>query len=190
MCLWIELSAGTHCLHVGGFQNPSPAYGFFSFCNLQPSPVRRKLCEGGSPAKTDSSFILDPSAPDDSYTSSALDFTSSSFRVVYLDTDWATIQGTNSATMAEQECDDPMVAVHPGNLAYVIFTSGSTGSPKGTCIRHQSLTNQIHWQCAHYSWISLRVCFNLCPSASMSLPLTYGGPCPAAARWFKPRIRT
>ncbi len=32
-------------------------------------------------------------------------------------------------------------------LAYVIYTSGSTGAPKGTEIRHRSLSNFVAWHC-------------------------------------------
>ncbi|HEX2202328.1 MAG TPA: amino acid adenylation domain-containing protein [Longimicrobium sp.] len=38
----------------------------------------------------------------------------------------------------EDDADDPVRALHPGNLAYVIFTSGSTGGPKGVEIEHRS----------------------------------------------------
>ena len=33
----------------------------------------------------------------------------------------------------------------PGDIAYTIFTSGSTGEPKGVCVRHDSLANQVAW---------------------------------------------
>ncbi|MCP5053848.1 MAG: amino acid adenylation domain-containing protein, partial [bacterium] len=35
--------------------------------------------------------------------------------------------------------------IKPTHLAYIIYTSGTTGQPKGTLIRHQSLTNLCHW---------------------------------------------
>ncbi|HSX86564.1 MAG TPA: amino acid adenylation domain-containing protein [Pseudomonas sp.] len=34
---------------------------------------------------------------------------------------------------------DPVVAVHPAQLAYLMYTSGSTGKPKGVAIDHQAL---------------------------------------------------
>ena len=42
--------------------------------------------------------------------------------------------------------DNPDTGIQPENLAYVIFTSGSSGRPKGTLLRHSSLSNLVHAQ--------------------------------------------
>lgn len=43
-------------------------------------------------------------------------------------------------TQLDQGLDhDPVVAVHPAQLAYLMYTSGSTGKPKGVAIDHQAL---------------------------------------------------
>ena len=54
---------------------------------------------------------------------------------ICLDTDWASIS-QHSATPVN--CD-----VNSENLAYVIFTSGSTGQPKGICLRHTGVVNNL-----------------------------------------------
>ncbi len=41
--------------------------------------------------------------------------------------------------------NNPTVAVHEHQLAYLIYTSGSTGKPKGVAIEHASATTFIHW---------------------------------------------
>jgi amino acid adenylation domain-containing protein/non-ribosomal peptide synthase protein (TIGR01720 family) len=46
----------------------------------------------------------------------------------------------------EPSSDTPLVAVRPGQLAYVIFTSGSTGKPKGAMIRHDAIAERLQWQ--------------------------------------------
>lgn len=41
--------------------------------------------------------------------------------------------------------DNPVVDVHPDNLAYVMYTSGSTGRPKGVLIEHGGAVNFVWW---------------------------------------------
>ncbi|HWQ32046.1 MAG TPA: amino acid adenylation domain-containing protein [Blastocatellia bacterium] len=57
----------------------------------------------------------------------------SELRLLCLDSDWPQI--------ASESTDNPRVAVHPENLAYLIYTSGSTGQPKGTLLEHRNLCN-------------------------------------------------
>ncbi|BAB74341.1 non-ribosomal peptide synthetase [Anabaena sp. FACHB-709] len=59
--------------------------------------------------------------------------TSSSYEIIYLDTDWETI--------SQCSIENPESEVKPENLAYLIYTSGSTGKPKGVLIPHIGLTN-------------------------------------------------
>ncbi|PMB00595.1 non-ribosomal peptide synthetase, partial [Fischerella thermalis CCMEE 5196] len=59
--------------------------------------------------------------------------TSSSYEIIYLDTDWETI--------SQCSIENPESEVTPENLAYLIYTSGSTGTPKGVLIPHIGLTN-------------------------------------------------
>ena len=56
-------------------------------------------------------------------------------RIVYLDTNWASISHENM--------ENPGVPVKADNLAYLIYTSGSTGKPKGVMIQHHSVVNLI-----------------------------------------------
>jgi amino acid adenylation domain-containing protein len=57
--------------------------------------------------------------------------------VVYLDTDWQTIE--------PQSHENLHAGVRSDNLAYVIYTSGSTGQPKGVAIEHHSPVALCHW---------------------------------------------
>ncbi|MGW0179667.1 amino acid adenylation domain-containing protein [Nocardia sp. NPDC003345] len=45
---------------------------------------------------------------------------------------------------------DRIVALRPGNTAYVLFTSGSTGRPKGVAVSHGAVLNQLHWINGNY----------------------------------------
>jgi len=57
---------------------------------------------------------------------------STAAKVIFLDSDWKTIQ---------QESDRaPVTGVTADHLAYVIYTSGSTGRPKGVLITHHNVT--------------------------------------------------
>jgi amino acid adenylation domain-containing protein/non-ribosomal peptide synthase protein (TIGR01720 family) len=58
-------------------------------------------------------------------------------RMVYLDTDWQTIE--------PQSHENLHAGVRSDNLAYVIYTSGSTGQPKGVAIEHHSPVALCHW---------------------------------------------
>jgi amino acid adenylation domain-containing protein len=52
---------------------------------------------------------------------------------------------------AFEESDAPPPGdVDPDGLAYVIYTSGSTGAPKGTELRHRSLSNLVAWHDRSY----------------------------------------
>ncbi|MGA9118032.1 MAG: amino acid adenylation domain-containing protein, partial [Bacteroidota bacterium] len=58
--------------------------------------------------------------------------------VICLDTD---------KDLREEREDDPVVTVHPDNLAYMIYTSGTTGKSKGTMVSHRSLVNSyLGWE--------------------------------------------
>ena len=54
---------------------------------------------------------------------------------ICLDTDWASISQHSAAPVKSD--------VNSENLAYVIFTSGSTGQPKGICLRHSGVVNNL-----------------------------------------------
>jgi amino acid adenylation domain-containing protein len=54
-------------------------------------------------------------------------------QLICLDTDWAQIAASSTAT--------PTVEISPDDLAYVIYTSGSTGQPKGVEICHRGVVN-------------------------------------------------
>ncbi|MCP8466330.1 amino acid adenylation domain-containing protein [Pseudomonas sp. ZM23] len=41
--------------------------------------------------------------------------------------------------LSAEDCDLPVVALEPENLAYLIYTSGSTGKPKGVAVSHGPL---------------------------------------------------
>lgn len=43
---------------------------------------------------------------------------------------------------------DPLVRVHPDNLAWVLYTSGSTGRPKGVAIAHRPFMSNVQWHLA------------------------------------------
>lgn len=49
--------------------------------------------------------------------------------------DWESLPGNRQ---------DPAIAIHPADLAYIIYTSGSTGHPKGVMIRHECLTDYYY----------------------------------------------
>ena len=56
-------------------------------------------------------------------------------RKICLDTEWSSI-GKHSSSPVKS-------SVTSENLAYVIFTSGSTGQPKGICLRHTGVVNNL-----------------------------------------------
>jgi amino acid adenylation domain-containing protein len=77
--------------------------------------------------------------------------------------------------------DDPQVALHPTNLAYLIYTSGSTGRPKGVVITHANATGFIAWAIHFFSREQLggvlattSVCFDL-SIFELFAPLSCGG---------------
>ena len=53
--------------------------------------------------------------------------------------------GSVAAAVAAESAEDPGVAVHPDDPAYVVFTSGSTGKPKGIVIPHRGIRNHVLW---------------------------------------------
>ena len=55
------------------------------------------------------------------------------------------------STFARENSEDPKIAVHPRDLAYVMYTSGSTGNPKGVMVTHSGLVNYAVWAAAEYS---------------------------------------
>jgi amino acid adenylation domain-containing protein len=52
--------------------------------------------------------------------------------------------------MAAQPATDPVLAVHPEQLAYCLYTSGSTGTPKGVMISARALAGHVHASIARY----------------------------------------
>src|SRR5882757_9693678 len=48
----------------------------------------------------------------------------------------------------EDEGAAPVIAVRPGDLAYVMYTSGSTGAPKGVAVSHRSVAELV----GHGGW--------------------------------------
>ena len=56
-------------------------------------------------------------------------------QIVYLDTDWQTINGFAS--------DNLDIDIPTDSRAYMIYTSGSTGQPKGAIVRHDGAVNHI-----------------------------------------------
>ncbi|MBV9787518.1 MAG: amino acid adenylation domain-containing protein, partial [Chloroflexi bacterium] len=62
--------------------------------------------------------------------------------VLCLDRDWSQVAAFSS--------DNPAVAVHSDQLAYMIYTSGSTGTPKGVLVPHRGVINNLAWRQA--SW--------------------------------------
>lgn len=67
-------------------------------------------------------------------------FPKSKARVVLMDKD--------EKEILKESKNNPGQNVSPSNLAYVIYTSGSTGKPKGVLMKHEALTNLLHWQIA------------------------------------------
>jgi len=82
-------------------------------------------------------------------------------RLVYLDSDWATI--------AQEDEADFDSGVTAENLAYVVYTSGSTGPPKGVLVEHRQVSNYIHGICE-------RLGLDACKSFAMAQALTVDGP--------------
>ena len=56
-------------------------------------------------------------------------------RKICLDTEWSSISKHSSSPVKS--------SVTSENLAYVIFTSGSTGQPKGICLQHTGVVNNL-----------------------------------------------
>ncbi|WP_327038145.1 AMP-binding protein [Micromonospora maris] len=55
--------------------------------------------------------------------------------VVAVDTEWPRIHRLPT--------DDPGIAVHPEDVAYVVHTSGSTGTPKRVAVLHRSVAHSV-----------------------------------------------
>jgi len=55
------------------------------------------------------------------------------------------VHDLDSCDLAPYPADNPGVAVHEENLAYVMHTSGSTGRPKGVAMPHRALVRIIDW---------------------------------------------
>ena len=78
--------------------------------------------------------------------------------------------------------------VQPDHLAYCIYTSGSSGMPKGTLLRHGSLSNHLAWMGRTFGAEAAARVLQLAPASfdasvcELWLPLTTGGTCVLAAR--------
>ena len=46
-----------------------------------------------------------------------------------------------------ESADQPVVLLHPNNLAYIMYTSGSTGVPKGVAVRHRDVVSLAFDRC-------------------------------------------
>jgi len=53
-------------------------------------------------------------------------------------------------SLSDFPSQNPVVEIHPENLAYMIYTSGSTGNPKGAMNTHAGICNRLLWMQAEY----------------------------------------
>ncbi|QHS63363.1 non-ribosomal peptide synthetase [Chitinophaga agri] len=89
---------------------------------------------------------LDPDYPEERIAYLVKD---SGARLVLTDSELLTVEGAETVFLREtilQDLpteNDPVVRLHPGQLAYVLYTSGSTGRPKGVMIEHGSVVNLL-----------------------------------------------
>ena len=84
--------------------------------------------------------------------------------------------------LAEQSLASPRRAAQPADLAYVLYTSGTTGTPKGVCVPHRAVTNQVLWaseslltpELLRRTLMSTSLSFDACLD-ELFLPLVVGG---------------
>ena len=94
-------------------------------------------------------------------------------RIVYLDSDWPTIEQQGSKNISD--------GVRGNDLAYVIYTSGSTGKPKGVALENRNAVALMYWARDLFSreelagvLASTSICFDL-SVFEMFVPLSWGG---------------
>ena len=87
----------------------------------------------------------------------------------------------DSAALAQESPENPVVHVTRDNLAYILFTSGSTGRPKGVALEHRTPVTFVRWANQVYTprqlagvLFATSVCFDV-SMCEMFVTLSSGG---------------